>query len=125
MANADTGIDFVAGDTNSALQLTIKDRDTNSAVDLTGGSVTLYWKIVGNDGEKSGPRQSASMTLTTPASGICTYTWTANDLDPPSEVIGEPKAYRAICEAVFTNGSGNTLTTLNTIELNIRSRFTA
>lgn len=70
-------------DTSPALQVTLKDGNKN-AVDVTGATVRFTMK-------KNGVAKvsESSVTLTTPASGIVTYSWAAGDTDTPGDYEGE------------------------------------
>ena len=63
---------FFVGDTGRALQVTLQDDGT--AIDITGATVQLLYRIAG------GAITTKSMVLTTPLSGIATYTFLAPDL---------------------------------------------
>lgn len=70
-------------DTGPPLQVTLKDGD-GSAVDVTGATVAFSMSgagIVKVDEQ--------SVTLTTAASGIVTYSWQAGDTDTPGTYEGE------------------------------------
>jgi hypothetical protein len=68
-------------------------RQNGAPVNLTGGSVKFIMKSVGGGAAKV----NAACALTTPASGIVTYSWAAADTDTPG-------LYHA--EFQFNNGSG-------------------
>ncbi len=127
MAKDKTGVDFVAGDTGASLELTFKDQDS-AVVNLTGGTVAIYWRIRSAADSIAGPRQTAAMTLDgDPTTGKCSYTWAATDLDAPETVITEAGIYEVEVEAVFTDvaNSSVTLTSLDSLTYTVRARFAA
>ena len=65
---------LVAGDTNTALIVTCKRADTGAAIDLTGATVTLKWRIDG------GTLATKTMTITDAANGIASYTFGTSEL---------------------------------------------
>jgi hypothetical protein len=67
--------DFVSGDTNSVLTVTCKRSDTAAALDLTGATATLKYRIDG------GTLVTKTMTVALPETGgICTYTFGTAEL---------------------------------------------
>jgi hypothetical protein len=67
--------DFVAGDTNSVVRVTIVNKQTRVVVDLTGSTVNFIFSI------GTGPTKSAVMTILSPATaGVCEYQFVAGDL---------------------------------------------
>lgn len=65
---------FVAGDTGSILEVTCLNDSDNTAINLSGCTVTLQWKAVG------GVRVSKTMTITDAAGGVAEYQFLANEL---------------------------------------------
>lgn len=69
--------DFVSNDTGSTLLVTCKDA-SGAAINLTGATVKLRWKgLTGTVADKT-------MTIVTPASGICSYKFLADELIAPA-----------------------------------------
>ncbi len=70
-----TIFDFVAGDTNSVVRVTIVNKQTRTVIDLTGATVRFIYSI------DSGSTQSRVMTILSPATaGICQYQFAVGDL---------------------------------------------
>jgi hypothetical protein len=67
---------FVEADTASVLRVTLVNKQTLGAIDLTGSTVRLIYTI------DDGSTQSRVMTLVTPLSGICEYQFVTGDLTP-------------------------------------------
>ncbi len=72
-------------DTDSELQVTLKDAD-GAAVDVTGATIvfTMFKK-----GRANPKVNKASVTLTNASSGIVTYSWVAADTNEAGEFLGE------------------------------------
>ncbi len=100
--------DMVAGDTNRTLRVTCTSG--GSAINLTGATVTLLWRIA-TTGSKTDTKQQATMTLVTPASGIAPYTFTAGQL-VPGKMTAE----------VQITAAGVTITSDDVLEYDIRAR---
>lgn len=100
--------DMVAGDTNRTLRVTCTSGGT--VIDITGATVVLRWRIT-TMGGKPGALQTANMTLTTPASGIASYTFTADQLKPG----------KMTAEVQITSG-GLVLTSDDVLEYDVRPR---
>ena len=99
--------DFVSGDTGSKLRLTITDKDSGAAINLTGATVTLRWK------NSSGTLVSRTMTVVTAASGICEYQFAAGELFAPKMRL----------EAEVVDSGGKIVTGLDLIELAVREQL--
>jgi hypothetical protein len=87
-------------------------KSDKSAVDLTGTTVNFYFRVVG-----SGTLKNTGHTLCTITSyigGICTYTWSATDLDTAGEFEGELEV---------TYGDTTTQTVYKVFEFHIRAEF--
>lgn len=93
--------DMMAGDTGTALVLTITQNGV--AYDLTGASVNLTWL------NASGTLVSKPMIITNATGGVCSYSFSATDT-----VAGQMSF-----QAVITTSSGSILTTLGTVNLTI------
>lgn len=104
--------DLVAGDTGTLLRVPITNRQDESAIDLTGAVVTLYWRIDG------GSLQTRTMTVQTPADGIAEYQFATGDL-----VLAAGATYGTLrAEVEVTDAGGKKLTGLDPIALTIRAR---
>lgn len=67
--------DFVAGDTNSVVRVTIINKQTRAVIDLTSATVLFIFSI------DSGPTKSQTMTVLAPATaGVCEYQFVTGDL---------------------------------------------
>ena len=64
---------LVKNDTGRKLKLTLKDN--GAAVDLTGATVNLHYRIA------SGTVKTAAMTLTDAVNGVAEYQFATGDLD--------------------------------------------
>jgi len=96
---------FVSGDTGSKLQVTCKDDDTGTAIDLTGSTVQLQWK------DRSGTFVEKTMTVTDAANGVAEYQFAA----------GELFAKKMLFEVEITDSSGNVIRSLSLLEEDVRS----
>lgn len=88
----------------------VKGLSALGTINLTGATVTLLWRIA-TTGSKPSDKQSAAMTLVTPASGIASYTFTAGQL-----VAGKMTA------EVQITAAGVTITSDDVLEYDIRAR---
>ena len=91
--------DMMAGDTGTALVLTITQGGV--AYNLTGCSVNLTWL------NSSGVLVSKPMVITNATGGVCTYGFSATDTSPGNMSF----------QAVVTTSSGSILTTMGTVLL--------
>jgi|WetSurSiteA1Bulk_404760.scaffolds.fasta_scaffold16651_2 hypothetical protein len=66
--------EFVAGDTNSKIRFTFKKASDGSALDLSGATVDLRWKI------GAGILTTSAMTVTDAAGGVAEYLFTTGQL---------------------------------------------
>ena len=66
--------EFVAGDTGSILEVTCKNDDDNTAINLTGCTVALQWKGI------DGVLVSKTMTVTNAAGGVAQYQFATAEL---------------------------------------------
>ncbi len=71
---------FVQSDTRPFFAVQILNRVTNAAVDLTGATVTFYWR---RKGAASAKVAAGACTLTDATNGKVEYRWAATDLDEP------------------------------------------
>jgi hypothetical protein len=93
---------FVAGDTNSALVVTCKDKD-GVAIDITSATVTLKWSV---DGATA---VSKTMTVTDGPNGVASYTFATGEL-----VAGIMKA------EVRVTAAGKTVTSVEPFTFTVR-----
>jgi len=74
---AGTLYDFVEGDTNSVIRVTIINKQTRAVIDLTGATVRFRFSI------DAGPLKVPVMTINAPATdGVCQYQFVVGDLTP-------------------------------------------
>ena len=100
---------FVESDTGSTLEITAKDDATGVVIDLTGSTVSLRYRIQG------GSLQTKAMTLDgDPTTGKATYKFLSGELTP-GEFIGD---------VTITDASTETVSSLENIVLEIKSRVT-
>jgi hypothetical protein len=99
---------FVAGDTGSVLRVTCTNDSDGTAINLTGSTVVLRWF---NRATEAVIEQT--MTLVTPASGICSYQFAAGELVSPSMAF----------EVKITDGSGKVIRSLNLLNEAVREKL--
>jgi hypothetical protein len=97
---------FVAGDTNSKLQVTCKRTDTGAVIDVTTATVTLRWSV------NEGTTTEDTMTKEDAVNGIVSYTWGTDELE-----AGILK-----CEVEIDSG-GNVVTSLEAMRFSVRDRL--
>ena len=91
---------YVQGDTGPQLQLSFTDEDTDTATDLTSGTVDLHFRAAGEDTVLFTRR----LEIKTPATlGVATIVWHTGDLDLPAG------AYQGEIEVVRASGVRETL----------------
>lgn len=95
---------FVAGDTGSKLELTCKDNDAGTVIDLTGSTVVLKWKDAGSLIDKV-------MTITDAVAGIVEYQFLADELIAPKMRF----------EVQITDGTGKVLHSLELLRETVRA----
>lgn len=96
-----TRFKYVRGDTGPHIQVKLTESDSDTPVDLTGGSVTLHFREAGEDTVLL----SRAFTLlpATQADGVAVLEWQVGDLDV------EPGAYEGEIEVVRASGVRETL----------------
>lgn len=99
--------ELVTGDTGSVLQLTLKDNDTNTAINLTGATVTLRWE------NAAGTITSKTMTIVTAVSGIVQYRFLAGEIIYPRHKF----------EVEITDSSGYKISNLTLLEVTTREEL--
>lgn len=103
-----TSYEFTSGDTGSVLRVTCVNDDDESAIDLTGATVELQWNR-----RSDGALQTKSMTLVTPASGICSYQFATGELEAPAMSF----------EVKITDASSKVIRSTATIDVDVRAAF--
>lgn len=69
--------DFVAGDTGSVIQVTLRNKQTKTVIDLTSATVRFRFQIA------EGPIKAPMMTVNSPSTaGVVQYQFVASDLTP-------------------------------------------
>jgi len=99
--------DLVTGDTGSRLILTVKDRSTETARNLTGATVKVRWR----DNDRQLVERDASVTDAT--GGICQYVFAAGEIIAPSMRI----------EIEVTDSTGKIITGVDPIDLTVREEI--
>lgn len=99
--------DLVAGDTRPVLQLTLRSYVTKVPLNLIGMTAQLRFKIGYN------PMSTVPMTIVDPVNGQVEYGFEPGDLVPGTLQY----------EVMVTDGSGETLTSLEIGEREVRSRL--
>lgn len=85
-------IKLVQGDTYPQVQLVLTDENTGDPIDLTGATVTLHFRAVGD----TTALFSRTGTVTNGPQGQAVIAWQAGDLSVPAgEYEGEVEAYWA------------------------------
>lgn len=100
--------DLVTGDTGSVLELTITDKTTGAAIDLTGATVRVKWR------DADGTLVTATATVTSAAGGLAEYQFTTGQIYAPEMVF----------EVEVTDSLGDVTTGVDTITKTVREQFT-
>lgn len=101
-------IELVASDTGSKLTVVLTDAGTGNAIDLTGSTVKLKYRLGG------GALVTKTMTVTAPATqGIATYQFGT----------GELTAGTLNAEVEITDQSGNVITSSSEIGVDVRAKL--
>jgi len=95
---------FVSGDTGSVLEVTCKDDDAGTVIDLTGATVELQWD------DAAGALQSKTMTVTDAVNGVAEYQFLADELI----------ATQMKFEVKITDSGGNVLRNIELLRENVR-----
>lgn len=98
--------DLVAGDTESKLELTLRDSNTLIPLDLTGTTVYLKWK-------KGNVLTSVLATILSAAEGKIEYQFQAGELFAP----------RMLIDVEIIASSGKILTSVTRLELNVKEKL--
>jgi len=103
------GIEFVQLDTGSKIKLHCVDDDLDTAIDLTGGTVRLRYKIAG------GALQTRVMSIVgAPVNGDADYLFQSGELTPGGGLE---------CEFEITDSGGKVITSLETFKFGIRTKL--
>lgn len=102
---------LVQGDTGPQLKFTITETDSGTAIDLTGGSVTMHFRAAGT----TTVLFSRAATLTDPSNGEAVLTFQSTDLDR------NPGSYEAEVEVVLASGLRQTI--YETLAFTLREDF--
>lgn len=104
-------IQLVQGDTGPQLRFTITETDSGTAVDLTGGTVTMHFRAVGT----TTVLFSRTATLTDPTNGEAVLSFQSTDLDR------NPGTYEGEVEVVLASGLRQTI--YQTLDFTLREDF--
>lgn len=99
--------DLVTGDTGSILSLTITDKTTGSAVNLTGATVRVHWR------DAAGALVTGVATITNAAGGLAEYQFTSGQIFAPLMVF----------EVEVTDSAGKITTGVDTITKTVREQI--
>ena len=99
--------EFVEADTGSKLEVTCKNDDDKSVIDLTGATVKIRWKNL------AGSVQEKAMTVTNAAGGVAEYEFAASELEE----------HRQAHEIEITDSGGKVITSLNPVTVTIRKKL--
>ena len=102
---------FVQGDTAPQLKVTLTNETTNTAIDLTGASVTLHFRAAG----ETTVLFSRAFSVTDAANGVAVLQWQTNDLNQ------DAGAYEGEVEIVTSTGLRETI--FDTLKFKIREDF--
>ncbi len=106
------GIELVAGDTGSKLEVTCRDNSTGAVIDLSGATVKIRWKGVA----------AKPMIVTNAVAGVAEYQFTQGDIVYGSEialvegVLASPMRFAV----EITDAFGSLISNLKPIELWVR-----
>ena len=108
-----TSFNYVQGDTGPQIKVTLVDEETNTATNLTGGSVTLHFRAVGETTVLFS--RALYVNPDTADTGVAIVQWQANDLNQ------EAGTYEGELEIVKASGLRETL--YDTLRFRIREDF--
>lgn len=110
--------ELVVGDKGSTLIVTCKDRVTKAAINLTGKTAHLYYRLVAASGAVLLARTEKAMTIPTPTNGKAQYQWAAADLATVTS--------QGLCEfeVMLQKGASDELTSVEVGRLPVRARLT-
>lgn len=75
--------EFVQGDTRPFFAVVVKNSLTNAALDLTGTTITFFFKNKRTALGATPKVNGSTVTITDAPGGKCEYRWAATDLDVP------------------------------------------
>lgn len=96
-----TRFKYVRGDTGPHIKVALTETDTDTPVDLTGATVTLHFRVAGE--ETVLVSRQFTLDPATQAQGEAILAWQEGDLDV------EPGAYEGEIEVVRASGVRETL----------------
>ena len=108
-----TSFNYVQGDTGPQIKVTLVDEETNTATNLTGGSVTLHFRAVGETTVLFS--RALYVNPDTADTGVAIVQWQTNDLNQ------EAGTYEGELEIVKASGLRETL--YETLRFRIREDF--
>jgi len=108
-----TSFNYVQGDTGPQIKVTLVDEETNTATNLTGGSVTLHFRAVGETTVLFS--RALYVNPDTADTGVAIVQWQTNDLNQ------EAGTYEGELEIVKASGLRETL--YDTLRFRIREDF--
>ena len=69
-------IKLVQGDTRPSIQVTLTDENTGDVIDITGASVKMFFRAVGD----TGILDTLDGAITNPTGGVVIFSWNSNTL---------------------------------------------
>lgn len=108
-----TSFNYVQGDTGPQIQVTLVDEETNTATNLTGATVTLHFRAVGETTVLFS--RALYINPDTATTGVAIVQWQTNDLNQ------EAGTYEGELEIVKASGLRETL--YETLRFRIREDF--
>lgn len=69
-------IKLVQGDTRPSVQVTLTDENTGAAIDITGATVKMFFRAVGD----SGILDTLDGVITNATGGVVVFSWNSNTL---------------------------------------------
>tara|TARA_B110000977_G_scaffold188402_1_gene256600 strand:+ start:845 stop:1180 length:336 start_codon:yes stop_codon:yes gene_type:complete len=108
-----TSFNYVQGDTGPQIQVTLVDEETNTATNLTGATVTLHFRAVGETTVLFS--RALYINPDTATTGVAIVQWQTSDLDR------DAGTYEGEIEIVKASGLRETL--FDTLRFRIREDF--
>ena len=108
-----TSFNYVQGDTGPQIQVTLVDEETNTATNLTGATVTLHFRAVGETSVLFS--RALYINPDTATTGVAIVQWQTSDLDR------DAGTYEGEIEIVKASGLRETL--FDTLRFRIREDF--
>lgn len=69
-------IKLVQGDTRPSIQVTLTDENTGAAINITGATVKMFFRAVGD----TGILDTLDGVITNPTGGVVVFSWNSNTL---------------------------------------------